>query len=445
MTRMTVPVHAPGVPDALRALCDRLAPLRELRRSGVRDFSAQVRSVLVIASSSRGGSSMVTETLRASRALLHLQAEINPFLRLAGLGFPDSGTGSDRLDAAHVAALAPAARRLLDEELARDVGTAADVPDPEQFALDVAWRFAVQWPELPLDPLAVADAARGVLRGAPSWDPAAVTLSVLRGLHQQGLPVSPWYYDLPRDLLQREAFGAPSPRAPGRLLIEEPPFVLARPWRRADPADLRERTLVIKTPSNAYRLGFLRALFPNARLRVLHLTRNPAAAVNGLYDGWLHNGFHAHRMTSPLAIGDYVERCEDNRWWWKFDLPPGWQDFTGAPLLDVCAFQWRSSHQAVLDDLDRGPVEGLTLHFEDLIGGPDRRIASFERLSDWLGIPLDGEFRHSVHHGIAPVAATARPRAGRWQDRADLIGRALDARTLQVADRLGYADPTGWI
>ena len=442
---MTVPVRSSGVSDALHTLHDRLTRLRALRPGGVAHFCSQVRSVLVIASSSRGGSSMLTETLRASRALLHLQAEINPFLRLAGLGFPDSGTGSDRLDAAHVAALAPAARELLDEELARDAGTAADAPDPEQFPLDVAWRLTVQWPQLPLDPLAVADMARRALRGTAPRDPGAVTLSVLRGLHQQGVPVSPWYYDLPRDLLRHEAFGAPSPHAPGRLLIEEPPFVLARPWRRAGPADLRDKTLVIKTPSNAYRLEFLRALFPHARLRVLHLTRNPAAAVNGMYDGWLHNGFHAHRMTTPLAITDYVERCEDNRWWWKFDLPPGWQDYTDAPLLKVCAFQWRSSHQAVLDDLDRTAVDSLTLPFEDLISGPERRIVSFERLSDWLGIPLDGELKHAVHHGIAPVAATARPRARRWQGRADLIERALDAPTLQVADRLGYADASDWI
>ncbi|MEU4656420.1 sulfotransferase [Streptomyces sp. NPDC023723] len=442
---MTLPVHASGVSDAFHRLHNRLAELRPLRHSDVRHFSTRVRSVLVVASSSRGGSSMVTEMLRTSRALLHLQAEINPFLRLAGLGFPDSGTDSDRLDASHAVTLDPAARELLDEELARDAGTVADIPDPEQFSLDVAWRLAVQWPELSLDPLAVAGQVRHALGGARAWDPAAVTVTVLRELRRQGVRISPWYYDLPKGLLHPKVFGAPSARAPGGFLVEEPPFVVARPWRRAGPADLRDRTLVIKTPSNAYRLDFLRALFPHARLRVLHLTRNPAAAVNGLYDGWLHNGFHAHRMATPLTISDYVERCPDNRWWWKFDLPPGWQRYTAAPLPEVCAYQWRSSHQAVLDDLDRTRTDSITLRFEDLIGGADRRIAAFERLSDWLGIPVEGAFRHAVHHGIAPVVATARPRAGRWQDRAAMIERILDAPTLQVADRLGYAGPDDWI
>ncbi|MEV7975564.1 sulfotransferase [Streptomyces sp. NPDC086519] len=445
MIRATDVHPTAATPDVLSSLHDRLKLLRQERGSATEDFTAQVRSLLVIASSSRGGSSMLTETLRASQDLVHLQAEINPFLRLVGLGHPDSGSGSDRLDAGHLDTLAPALRHLLDEELARDAGAVADDPDPEQLALDVAWRLAVQWPHVPLDPLEVAGLARSLLGSAPAPDPGAVTLAVLRHLHGLGLPVNPWYYDLPRDLLRREGFGTPSSNAPGPFLIEEPPFVLARPWRRVRPADLRDRTLVVKTPSNVYRLDFLRSLFPNARVRVLHLTRNPAAAVNGLYDGWLHNGFHAHRMNAPLAIGTYVERCEDNRWWWKFDLPPGWQEFTDAPLLNVCAFQWRSSHQAVLDDLESGRTESLTLRFEDFIGGSERRIASFERLSRWLGIPLRGAFRHAVHHGIAPVVATARPRAGRWQTRADLIGRALDKATLHVADRLGYVDPAHWI
>jgi hypothetical protein len=438
-------------PDPTSSLHERLAALRGERTPAVEDFTARVRSLLVIASSSRGGSSMLAETLRASPDLVHLQAEINPFLRLAGLGHPDSGAGSDRLDAGHLEALPAATRALLDEELARDAGTPADPADTTgsadagQLALDIAWRLTVQWPHLPLDPLELARRARDLLAAAPPGGSAAVTLELLRHLYDQGLPVSPWYYDLPPDLLRRDGFGSPGAQSPAPFLVEEPPFVLARPWRRAGPADLRERTLVVKTPSNAYRLDFLRALFPNARIRVLHLTRNPAAAINGLLDGWLHHGFHAHRMPTPLAITDYVEQCPDNQWWWKFDLPPGWQEYTTAPLLNVCAFQWRSSHQAVLDHLGTVRTDSLTLRFEDLIAGPERRAAAYRRLTHWLGIPLGEALLRSIEHGIAPVAATARPRAGRWQARADLITRALDAPTFHLADRLGYTDPAHWI
>src|SRR2546421_2354328 len=94
------------------ALVTRLATLRRLRGPAVPDFSLRVRELVVVASSSRGGSSMLAETLRESSALLHLHAEINPFLRLVGLTFPESGSGSDRLDAGHVPALGPEARQI---------------------------------------------------------------------------------------------------------------------------------------------------------------------------------------------------------------------------------------------------------------------------------------------------------------------------------------------
>lgn len=229
------------------------------------------------------------------------------------------------------------------------------------------------------------------------------------------------------------------------MLVEEPPFVLPRVWRRADERDLRTKALVIKTPSNAYRLAFLRALFPNARVRVLHLTRNPAASINGLYDGWRHTGFHAHRMREPLRIAGYAEDCPGDRWWWKFDLPPGWQDFTDAPLLEVCAFQWRSPHQAVLDDVERGDVDYLRLRFEDVIRGPHSRAACFQRLGEWLGIPFDGAFRRTACQGVEPVAATAPPRPRRWQACGEAIRRAIDPQVRAVAERLGYGAEDDWI
>lgn len=102
---MTAPAPADtGVMEDLRR---RLGNLRDLRGPAVADFPGAVRDVVVIVSSSRGGSSMFAEILRRSDALLHLTAEINPFLRLAGLDHPGAGTGSDALGAEQLAALPP--------------------------------------------------------------------------------------------------------------------------------------------------------------------------------------------------------------------------------------------------------------------------------------------------------------------------------------------------
>ena len=444
---MTAPAPADtGVMEDLRR---RLGNLRDLRGPAVADFPGAVRDVVVIVSSSRGGSSMFAEILRRSDALLHLTAEINPFLRLAGLDHPGAGTGSDALGAEQLAALPPERLALLGEELARDVGRAADrVPD-DRYALDAAWRLAVQWPHVPMDPVQVAQTARAVLervRRDQGWaeqevrEPAVFLRGLIAELVRLGLPLGTRYYDLPG-----EDEGSPAGPGLGPFLVEEPPFVLPRPWRPAGLADLADRPLVIKTPSNVYRLGFLRALFRNARFRVLHLTRNPAAAINGLYDGWRHHGFQAHRLSEPLDIAGYVDREAGNRWWWKFDLPPGWQRLTRAPLWEVCAFQWRSAHLAALEQTASGGADVMTLRSEDLMKATGSRIAAFEEVADWLGVPVEGRFRQAVHHGIEPVVATVAPRAGRWRARAAAIEQVLDAPTLAVADHLGYQNRTAWI
>ena len=65
---------------------------------------AQVGTVILVVSSSRGGSSVFAELLRRSEGFLHCRGEVTPFLRIVGLSFPDSGTQSDTLAAPHAPA-----------------------------------------------------------------------------------------------------------------------------------------------------------------------------------------------------------------------------------------------------------------------------------------------------------------------------------------------------
>ena len=345
-------------------------------------FADRVREVLVVGSSSRGGSSLLSELLRGEDRLVHFQAEINPHLRLAGLSWPGSGTGSDRLDAEQ-AANCPT----LERELAREAGNLAlglhGPDDVDRFAHALHWRLTVQWPGETFARERVADWVQSTLqrlraefgwraeefRDTQLWH--ALFLVAVRAEHPA---VNPYYYDLDEALIRRfhPSVAVPQgPPSPG--LLEEPPFVTIRPWRRVDPAALAVRPLVVKTPSNAYRLPFLRRLFRNARLRVLHLVRNPAACVNGLLDGWLYRGFHAHYIPGGLHIAGYCDRgpAAEQRWW-KFDLPPGWQEWTCRPLEEVCAFQWRAAHQAILEFVAAEPVDYFRLRYEDLVGpAPD--------------------------------------------------------------------------
>jgi len=437
---------------------ERLLALRLQQTAPISRLSHRVRDVVVLASSSRGGSSVMAEILRNSGHLLHFRAEINPFLLLAGHAWPESGRSNDSLTADD---LGDPSRleHLLAHDLGRHAGTLPNAQAVRDFAVELHWRLSLQWPLEPFDPSWVLEQARHTLRQlehSHGWAPGtfpdaarfhAIFLAQVRQRHPR---VNPWYYDLPPQLIQQHCPDAhPSLAPPSAVVLEEPPFVTVSPWQAATVEELERLPLIIKTPSNVYRLPFLAALFPNARVRVLHLTRNAAASVNGLVDGWRFRGFFAHRLDRELAIRGYSQAQHTwSRAWWKFDLPPGWQDWTENSLVEVCGFQWRSAHRAVLDQLTAQPdIERITLPFERVVGNHDHRVEAFSTLSRWLGLPGDATMDRLVSSGLPPIMATSRPRHRRWYDKAELLEPVL-ARddTRAILDELGYApDPSTWL
>jgi len=437
-------------PEALAELVSRLAGIRADEAPPPAEARRAVRDVVVVGSSSRGGSSIFAEILRRSPALVHLRAEINPFLVMHGLGYPLSQTGSD--------ALGPRPEAELDavgEALAWDLGgpcdRLADEQDRRRFARDLAARLSLQWTgerfevaELYAHVAALTAEGAGVA-GGRLVDLDAFHARLLARLRDDHPSINPYYYDLPPAVVRAACPGAPPAEGPpGEFLVEEPPFVCIRPWRRVSLEELESRPVVVKTPSNAYRLPFLRQLFPDARLRLLHLTRNVAASVNGLYDGWRYPGFYAHRLPVVLSIGGYSDLAGGyGERWWKFDLPPGWREMVTAPLEEVCAFQWRSAHAALLAE---APPDVLRLRFEDVVGAVDARASVARALGDWLGTGDDPPLRQALERGLPPVMATSAPRRQRWFSRALQLGPVLlDARNQKLMKELGYApDPATW-
>jgi hypothetical protein len=435
----------------------RLLSMRAGQPAPVRDLRQQVRHVVVLASSSRGGSSVMAEILRNSRNMLHFRAEVNPFLALAGYAWPESGVGDDSLGAEDLGD--PTS---LEQLLAHDIGGhTGTLPGPDAvyaFAQELHWRLSLQWPVEHFEPGWVLEQVQDtlqVLEGKHGWARGtfpeagrfhALFLSRIRRRHPA---VNPWYYDLPPQLIREHCPGcSPCDAPPSPVVLEEPPFVTVSPWSPATAQQLASLPVVVKTPSNAYRLPFLQALFPNARIRVLHLTRNAAASVNGLVDGWRFRGFFAHRSDLPLDIAGYSDHFPPwAQHWWKFDLPPGWRAWTRQALVEVCGFQWRSAHRATLDWVRAQDADSLTLRFEHVVGHHPQRIEAFERLADWLGLPGDPTLQRLVEAGLPPIMATSRPRHRRWYDRAALLEPVLvREETRAIMEELGYAaDPATWL
>ncbi len=398
------------------------------------------RDVVLIASSSRGGSSILAEVLRRSRALNHFRAEINPQLRLFGC----AGADDDSVAADHP--IPPG----LGEALGADCGQPTDRLDREAavraFSAEIAARLVLQWPEWHPEPSDIYDdvcATLAELETLEGWPPGAFPDA--HAFYGRLFPrfvarwstFNPGAYDLDR----RRLSGVERLYLPGAP-VEEPPFVLPLPWTHATEAELASRPLVIKTPSNVYRLGWLRRLFPNARVRVLHLTRNAAASINGLYDGWRFNGFHSHEV-GGLVIPGYSDVIPGGDRWWKFDRPPGWRAWTTAPLERVCAFQWASAHQAALANAGD---DRFVLRFEDVLGDRPRQDAAMRALAAWLGVPVHDELTQTLQTGLPLVMATEQPRHRRWFARAELLGPVCaEPEVRETMAALGYpAEMDGW-
>jgi hypothetical protein len=232
-----------------------------------------------------------------------------------------------------------------------------------------------------------------------------------------------------------------------RFTIEEPPFILLSPRRRPTPADLSGKILLLKSTVDCYRMNLVERLFPSADIRIIHLQRNPAATINGIYDGWLHRGFFSHNLQpcfeahgdlKELRIKGYSELHPFGRTWWNFDLPEGWQSVADRELVDVCAFQWYSANAEILENLGRGSRPHCQVHFEDIIRSAASRRGEFERILDFMGIP-PGYAAGIGLDALPVVQSTLPPQLYRWKKREDLISRVLESPNIRgMAEVIGY-------
>ena len=387
-----------------------------------------VQKVVAIAASSRGGSSYLHAVLAASRTALSIGGEHTALYRLNGI--TRGADGSDRIAVETLAEkrIAGVVRDLL--ELVR-IGE-ANIPEaPESYAELVGRRLALQWPLENWTTEAVHGAVDRVYRdGCSEASDIALFRQVLTHLARDFPAVAPVYYDGMAELpVGPEPVGPPSEH-----IIEEPPFVVPARRRRPSRAELREGVLVLKASVDAYRLPLLRRMFPHAEISVLHLTRNPAASINGLYDGWLDRGFYSYRVATGerLQIAGYSERADFATQWWNFDLPPTWRETLTSPLAEVCAHQWAGAHSHILNSIDSVADRKMTVRLEDLLS-PGASHESWPRVFAFAGLVAPDVSSTPV------VMATSTPNPGRWRRRAKILTDALETPLVHDVQRdLGY-------
>jgi len=142
-----------------------------------------------------------------------------------------------------------------------------------------------------------------------------------------------------------------------------------------------EKRLLEKTASNCFRLGYVNEVFPDAR--IIYPLRDGRNNVNSLINAWLQpNRFFTYDVPAELNIKDYPDKR------WKFVLPPGWREYTQRSLAEVCAFQWRACHEAMLGEIGKPKYQGrvFQLPLERLVKEPERTL---RELAAFIDLPYD--------------------------------------------------------
>lgn len=130
-----------------------------------------------------------------------------------------------------------------------------------------------------------------------------------------------------------------------------------------------------KTPKNALRIPFLKAVFPDAKFIYLH--RDPRQVWGSMIDGWQSGRFRMYNL--PGWQGPT----------WSFLLTPGWQALNGKDLGEIVASQWETATRLMLDDLDAlSPADRVSVDYGRFVQDPQGEA---RRLSEWAGWSWDRE------------------------------------------------------
>jgi hypothetical protein len=182
--------------------------------------------------------------------------------------------------------------------------------------------------------------------------------------------------------------------------------------------------LLEKTPKNALRIPFLRAVFPDARF--IFLYRDPAANISSILEGWQSRRFIAYRSLPGWPHGD-----------WSFLLPPGWETLRERPLVEIAAEQWRSANETILADLERLPRSDWRLvRYDDLVATPKQLI---RQIADFADLRWDEEVEQVVSQALPVSRVTlSAPAPDKWRKHAAALATVLpgvESIVSQVARR----------
>lgn len=156
-----------------------------------------------------------------------------------------------------------------------------------------------------------------------------------------------------------------------------------------------------KTPRNALRVSFLKAIFPDALF--IFLYREPKGNISSIMEGWRSRRFIAYPSLLNWPYRD-----------WCFLLIPQWQSLKESSLAEIAAHQWKAANTCILEDLQAIPsADWCSLHYRDLIGDPKKTIT---KIGKFAGLSWDEKIEGIVSQSL-PVSrmSLSQPSPDKWR------------------------------
>ncbi|MEM7081127.1 MAG: sulfotransferase [Pseudomonadota bacterium] len=175
-----------------------------------------------------------------------------------------------------------------------------------------------------------------------------------------------------------------------------------------------------KTPKNALRIPFLRAVFPDARFIFLH--RNPQQSVASIMEAWQSGRF----VTYPNLPGWHGLP-------WSLLLPEGWRALADHPMADIAAFQWASANRQILSDLADLPADAwCSVSYSQLVSD---KATTVERLCSFADVPF-GPRMQALASEKSPLSqyTVSPPDPNKWKRYETEINRVMPGLQSVVDD-----------
>nr|VFJ45318.1 MAG: Sulfotransferase family protein [Candidatus Kentron sp. FM]VFJ74175.1 MAG: Sulfotransferase family protein [Candidatus Kentron sp. FM]VFK05804.1 MAG: Sulfotransferase family protein [Candidatus Kentron sp. FM] len=166
-----------------------------------------------------------------------------------------------------------------------------------------------------------------------------------------------------------------------------------------------------KTPKNALRIPFFKAMFPGALF--IYLYRDPAENISSMMEGWRSRRFVSYRNLPGWPFKE-----------WSFLLVPEWLSLQDSSLAEIAAYQWKATNSCIVEDLRTLPESAwCRVDYSDLVGKTQETIG---RISEFAGLHWDRRIERILSEPLPISERTlSAPSPGKWRKNEKEISAVL--------------------